>query len=289
MRIFYCAILLLFMTVPAAGGLTSDALLWCHDAERSVVTRKSAFDCKGDIVNDDAARRIRERREDIIRRRMREKPPLVPGKRPGGGGTGFFVSAAGHVITNHHVIRTCAAVSVTASGGSAVVARVVASDPGNDLALLLAPLNVPAAAWFRAPLRLLPGDDVSVVGFPLLGRVVIRPVMVTGHVYAGRATRTPNRIALKIDIRKGNSGSPVLDRSGYVVGVISGDVNTPGVFAATGRMVRDVGIAIRQAPILQLLRRNAVPFVARTSGVTITNAELFRRARQFVARIRCWK
>ncbi len=270
-------------------GEAAAPLVWCHDEARALVSRRPAHRCSGRIVSEDAAREIEDARTRLIKRKLKGEKPLFPGRRLRGSGTGFFITAAGHVVTNQHVVATCEAVSVTPVGGAATAATVIAGDPASDLALLQARFTPPGIAVFREPGRLLPGDDVAVVGYPLHGRMVIRPFIVTGHVYAGDGPRLPRRFAIKIDIRRGNSGSPVMDRSGRVIGVISADLNTPKVYKTTGKIIRDIGIAIRLPAVLRFLRRHQIAFAVGVYDRTLSEAALFARAREFVAQIGCWK
>ena len=85
------------------------------------------------------------------------------------------------------------------------------------------------------------GEDIAVVGYPLHGLVAIKPIMVKGHVYVGSEPPRADLFAMSIDIRRGNSGGPVVDRAGRIVGVVVAKVNTPSVFAAAGQVVRNLG------------------------------------------------
>lgn len=269
---------------PAASPV-----VWCLDEVRALLARKSKQNCKGRIVGEDAAERLRENREQRIKRRIKGEKPLVSGRRLRGAGTGFFITRSGHVVTNHHVIAGCAAVSVTSAVGSAKVAEVIAVDKGTDLALLKAPFRPPGIAVFKTAGRLLPGDDLAVVGYPLLGRMTIKPIMVTGHVFVGDGPSAPGRFPVKMDIRRGNSGSPVMDGTGLVVGVISADLNTPKFYKKTGQLVLDVGIAIGLDAVVEFLRLHPVAFATGTYDKALTRDEMFARTKQFIARIGCWK
>jgi hypothetical protein len=94
---------------------------------------------------------------------------------------------------------------------------------------------------------------------------------------------------MKIDVRRGNSGGPVLDRAGRIVGIVVAKVNTPQVYATTGRVVRNVGIAIRLPIALDFLRQHDVRFREIPSAPALTDSELFSRAQKFVGQIGCWR
>lgn len=263
-------------------------LVWCYEAARSLVTRKPAWQCTGKVVDDAEAARIRAARTRRIEEKFHPAAPLFPGRRLYATGTGFFVSAAGDAVTNFHVVDRCAALSVTPPGDKPVAASVIATDRLHDLALIRAAFRPKAVAVFREPPELVPDEPVMVVGYPLLQLVAIRPVSVSGHVERSHATLS-GRFPIKIDIRHGNSGSPVLDGGGLVIGIISAKVDTPRVYAETKRVIRDVGVAISEAAILDMMRSHRVVPITATAGKKLDEKALFDRGRELVAQIGCFK
>lgn len=269
----------------------SSGPVWCLDVSRNHVRRVSAWQCKGKVVSAEEAKRIKVSRFQRIKRRVSApKQTLFPGKRQRGSGTGFFVSSDGHVLTNEHVVSKCQAYSVTPSGRSPLVAKLIAKDSNLDLALLKVNRAPLAVASFREPLDLLPVEPIAVIGYPLRGRVTIKPVIEIGHMFFGRlkATRS-DRFTMKIDVRRGNSGGPVLDAAGQIIGVVVATVNTPGVYAATGKYVDDVGIGIRQVTALDFLKKHKVKVQKSSPGTPLTEADLLKKGTGFVAQIGCWK
>jgi len=269
----------------------SSGSVWCLDVSRNHVRRISAWQCKGKVVSAEEAKRIKGSRFRRIKRSVSaSKQKIFPGKRQRGSGTGFFVSIYGHVLTNEHVVSKCKAYSVTPSGRPPLVAKLIAKDVNLDLALLKVNRVPLAVASFREPLDLLPVEPIAVIGYPLRGRVTIKPVMEIGHMFFGRlkATRA-DRFTMKIDVRRGNSGGPVLDAAGQIIGVVVATVNTPGVYAATGKYVDDVGIGIRQATALDFLKKHKVKVQKSPPGTPLTEADLLKKGAGFVSQIGCWK
>jgi putative serine protease PepD len=148
----------------------------------------------------------------------------------GGGGTqqaqgsGFVFDEAGHVITNQHVVDGAESAEVTLWNGKTYDATVVGADPSTDLALL----DVDAPASELHPLRLAGrgsvevGDTVVAIGSPF----GLEQTVTAGIVSAlGREITSPNGFAIDdaiqtdAAINHGNSGGPLLDLSGRVVGV----------------------------------------------------------------------
>jgi serine protease Do len=295
-RIITHATLTFAIFMASAGtalAASDDGLVYCFDQERDLVTRRAAVACRGKIVDRSVAEQARQRRIQRIRGQIDQPSKLYPNRRRRGSGTGFFVTPAGALLTNNHVIAKCDAVSVQPMSGPAVRAKVDLRDAALDLALLqvdLGTATTPVAVFRNSPDRI-GGGTISVVGFPLHGRVAIKPIFITGRAidaWTGDDSRKP-RFRIKADIRRGNSGGPVMDVNGLVIGVVTAKVNTPKMFQSTGRVMRNVGIAISRQAVLNFLKRHNVDYSARTGGMPIKPADVFARARHFVARVLCWK
>jgi S1-C subfamily serine protease len=267
----------------------SSALVWCHDVDRSLVTRKVAWRCKGRIVDDTEAEEIRLRRIRRIQGRIKNPGALFKGTKLRGSGTGFFVSPHGHVLTNYHVVDSCKGISFTPAGSGRLVGELLANDEQKDLALLRVPLITESFARLRDPANLREDEAVAVVGYPLHGKVAIRPILVSGHVFEAKNNPRPGRFPMRIDVRRGNSGGPVIDQSGLVVGVVVAKVNTPHVFAATGKLIRNVGIAIRSYITLGFLRQHRVAIETERGAAPSGRVDLYNRAYSFVGQVGCWR
>ena len=139
-------------------------------------------------------------------------------------GTGFVV-AAGRVVTNAHVVAAVDSPAVQVAGeGPRLPADVVVYDPERDLAVLAVPdLDAPALPLGEV---LAPGDAGAVVGFPLDGPYDVETASVRQVVTAigedvyGRPGVTRQVYSLRADVQPGNSGGPLLDLDGRVVGVV---------------------------------------------------------------------
>jgi len=240
------------------------------------------------VVSDADAKEIQQQRVKRIQGAMQAPKALVEGKRQISSGSGMVVSADGHVLTNNHVIDHCDAYSVTPADDKAVPAELVAGNPSSDLALLRAsfPSNKIAAFLEREPPA---ATEIAVVGYPQLGRVAIKPILVAGTVYIGGRSPSPDRFMINMDIRHGNSGGPVVDRAGRVAGIVVAKVNTPAVYAKTGKAIYEVGTAIRTAVALAFMRQNGVSPIVAQMAPDLEDAKLYNQVRGFVAQVGCWK
>jgi S1-C subfamily serine protease len=141
-------------------------------------------------------------------------------------GSGFVIDKAGHIITNYHVIQGAQQIQVSFSGQDEITATVVGKDPSTDTAVL----KIDAHARALTPLPLgnsdavTVGDAVYAIGNPF----GYTRTLTTGVVSAvQRQIEAPN--TLKIDhaiqtdaaINHGNSGGPLIDAGGRVIGVTS--------------------------------------------------------------------
>lgn len=276
---------------PAVGQIAEMPVgrIWCYDKDRSLVTQKAAWRCAGQVISKSQAQKIQAMRIRRVQDVMKGRQPLFEGGQLGGTGSGFFISGSGAVLTNWHVVDGCKWISITPAGGEAIAAELVASEKSKDLALLRTDFRPRTYASFRSVRKVHTSEGVAVVGYPLHGRVAIKPIFVSGHVIEDTKVRRPGRFPMKIDVRRGNSGGPVLDRAGRIVGVVVAKVNTLQVYATTGRVVRNVGIAIALPIALDFLRQHDVRFREIPSAPALTDSELFSRAQKFVGQIGCWR
>ena len=143
-----------------------------------------------------------------------------------GGGSGFVIDEGGYIVTNQHIVDDAEAVSVRFSSGAREEAEVVGEDPSTDTAVLR--INAPEEAL--KPLTLGDsdtigvGDPVIAIGNPLNVGISVTTGIVSG---TGRPIPAPNRYtingAVQTDaaLSSGNSGGPLLDARGEVIGVNS--------------------------------------------------------------------
>jgi S1-C subfamily serine protease len=157
-------------------------------------------------------------------------------------GSGFLISGDGRIMTAAHVVQTADEVAVRFLTGDVVKARVVASVPGADLALIQAeavPDGISPARLGNSDETLI-GEQVFVVGAPY-GKT---HSLTVGHVSARRA---PSQLfggfeqveLLQTDaaINPGNSGGPMFNSRGEVIGVVSHILSTSGGFDGLGFVI----------------------------------------------------
>jgi hypothetical protein len=201
-------------------------------------------------------------------------------------GSGFFVSAEGHILTNAHVVDDAKRVRVIFARQS-ISAKIIAIDAANDLALLqvaLAPIAVPA---FRTDVRV--GEDVAVYGFPLSGLLSKSDNFTYGSVSAARFGEDTSKFQISAPSQAGNSGSPVLDHYGNVVGVLVGGLDELAVARDLGPFPQLVNAAIKASAALSFLQSNRINPRVAASGLPPPSPwpDIVEQARGYAVLIEC--
>ena len=215
-------------------------------------------------------------------------PAELHGRRQAGWGTGFYV-APDRVLTNSHVAGNCAVRTVgNGTEGEEIIARIVADDPADDLALLA--VDVPAeSAPFETELYTETGHDLAVIGYPARGLAVRLAELSPADARQADLIADRPTYPFRGEVHPGNSGSPVLDDSGAVVGVVVKKIDTVAVYNRTGQIVDDIGIAIQNRVVFDFLRTNRVPVQRAPPGAALSADALMNAAHRFVRQIGCWK
>jgi S1-C subfamily serine protease len=161
------------------------------------------------------------------------RKPVVMIQTAGGHGSGFFVTPQGHIVTNAHVVGHAKRARVTVSGKKkAFLAEVLRADSKRDVALLRLENMPPDLAVATFPVRAdkpAVGEDVYAVGAP--ARRSLQDTVTKGIVSAHRYDRRRKQWLIQSDvyIYGGNSGGPLLDARGNLVGVtVAGYVANAG-------------------------------------------------------------
>lgn len=277
---------------PAAPSAGEPLVVNCYDRGRDVVMRALASDCHGQVVSDTEAQAIRNRRSRaIIKALTAPTTRLAPaGTRLTRLGTAFFVDDHGRLLTNNHVIADCTALVVEPTTGAPLLARLQAVDVRDDLALVAVAAASPGVAPFRARMLTDPGAFVAAIGYPDQGLPPRQPLATAGELqHPPPGTTWGERLMIKADIEPGDSGSPLLERHGLVIGVMNAKANTPLIYQKTGAVISDRGFGIPLPVVLDFLRRNGVVWRSGQARAALTAAQLLSVARRYVARIDCWR
>ncbi|SMY08117.1 Do family serine endopeptidase [Flavimaricola marinus] len=185
--------------------------------------------------------------KDEFERRFGRPFPDMPNNGPSQGlGTGFVISDDGQIVTNNHVVEGASEITVRLTDGTEYVAEIIGADPLTDVALIqidaegLTPLSFGDSAAMRA------GDEVLAIGNPFgLGNTVTSGIV---SAVARDINSGPYDDFIQTDaaINRGNSGGPLFNNEGEVIGM-----NT-AIFSPGGGSV-GIGFAVPSDMITEIV------------------------------------
>jgi S1-C subfamily serine protease len=201
-------------------------------------------------------------------------------------GSGFAVSSDGYVVTNHHVIKGCQKVKIHDKGKS-IAATVVTYDPRNDLALLKGNFRPSAVLSLSAdsPEIL---QDVFVAGYPF-GRRVSRSIKVTRGIISSLTGIGNNFSQIQIDaaLQPGNSGGPILDDRGNVVGVAVSRLDKIKALKKFGSLPENTNFGVKTSVVRSILESSNVT-IPRPNGSSISKSKLGKMISGGTYYLSCW-
>jgi S1-C subfamily serine protease len=196
-----------------------------------------------------------------------------------GTGSGFFVSKMGHVITNAHVVQNCKKITIGDNANKQVPAELINTDRSNDLALLKLSTLAMASAESKSLIQKLGivvvplaskgllrsedvklGEKVLVAGYPF-GELFSNTIKVTsGIVSATRgAGDDSGQFQLDAAVQPGNSGGPIYDSGGNIVGVVISQLDKLKMAKAIGSLPENVNFGIKASTVRQFLTSSGLP------------------------------
>lgn len=202
-------------------------------------------------------------------------------------GSGVFVDGNGHVLTNNHVIEDCSSsIKVFANQEQAAGAGVVARDATNDLALLATGLTPVAFAGLRESVR--QGEAVAAFGYPHTDVLAKSGNFTLGNVTALAGVDDDSRfLQISTPVQSGNSGGPLLDQSGNLVGIVSSKLNALKILEASGDLPQNVNFAIKASLAARFLEENHIHFARGTAAGALKPEDLADQARSVSVFILC--
>jgi serine protease Do len=204
---------------------------------------------------------------------------------PNSSGTGFFVNGEGWLATNAHVVKGCTRIEVPGYG------QVTAQhqDPTNDLAALRVESrsSVTAIAFRSTRVRL--GEDIAAFGYPLSGLLSSSVKITTGNINSlvGLADDT-RHLQISTPIQPGNSGGPVVDRAGALVGVTVAQLGAT-FQQSTGIVAQNVNFAIRADLLATFLESRGISFEETIdASVDLATADIAEKLSPAVVPVHCF-
>ena len=240
---------------------------------------------KGDISEDEGPKIIVKEKPNIPKK---EEPKIVQKTEPeitlddilpASSGSGFFVSNSGHIVTNYHVTESCSQVKVHYKGDQ-IDAKVLANDKVNDLTVMK--LDIDVEQFYPLSNKdagLL--EEIIIAGFPL-GKNVSSSIKISKGIVSSLAGFNDNYSNFQTDaaLNQGNSGGPVINQRGNVVGV---------AVANFGKKegVESFNFGIKSSTLKSFLSSNSVNLIDPKEELMKTN-ELAKLVTNATVYVECW-
>lgn len=199
-------------------------------------------------------------------------------------GTGFIVSLQGHILTNNHVVAGCRTLATRDGKPLQVLSR----NPSSDLALLQEDFAPSSVAVFRTGPAPKLGDAVVAFGFPLPGLLSSEGNVSTGILSATSGLQNDIRfVQISAPVQPGNSGGPLFDSSGHVIGVIVAKLDALRVAQITGDIPQNVNFAVHWSEVRAFLDEAGVPYQKELSQRLVTTSTTAAAASRIAVAIEC--
>ena len=212
------------------------------------------------------------------------KPPAARSS----SGSGIVISRNGYILTNQHVVLQCDAYEIIDEKNRVLKAALETVDNAKDLALLTVREKFPSVAPVRKEAAPRLGEAVTVVGYPLVGVLGTRPSVGFGNVTSTVGIRNnPAQMQISVPVQRGNSGGPVLDQAGNVIGVVVSKLDALKMAQRTGDLPQNVNFAIRGDTVRAFLESNNVEFEASEVATRLESTEIASRGAAVTVRVRC--
>jgi S1-C subfamily serine protease len=235
---------------PAPSSTTSAATTAAPSSQRSATAQASSSPAASATIQPNVSNPTEHSVEDVVKL---ADPSIVRIQTDIGVGTGFIVSTDGYLITNNHVIagrngQPEATVQVTLSDGTTMNGRVVGADARSDIAVVKLDGNQQYSALKLGTIdNVAVGEDVIAIGYALdlkagegASYSVTKGIVSAKNRAIDETSVTSGAIQTDAAINHGNSGGPLLDLTGAVIGVNTSLAPDP----TTGQAAAGIGFAV---------------------------------------------
>ena len=244
---------------------------------------------------------------NIITPKKPNAPPSGKIKKSTSSGSGFFVSRNGHVVTNAHVVQGCRSVTVGDGARRQSPAEIISTDKTNDLALLKLSSLGAASAESKASVQklgvnLVPfaasgllrfddvelGEEVMVAGYPY-GDIFSNALKVTGGMVSAVRGMQDDTGQFQIDaaVQPGNSGGPIYDENGNIVGVVVARLNKLVLAEVMGSLPENVNFGIKASAVREFLVSSGLLLKQGKRGKVMPTKELATVAKKQTLMVVC--
>jgi serine protease Do len=203
-------------------------------------------------------------------------------------GTAFFI-ASNLLLTNNHVVKECRnSIQVRYPEQTSYMGAIAGQDETNDLALLRTDMSNLSVASFRSPAQL--GEPVATYGFPYSDILSSGGNFTLGSVTSLSGLRNDSRfIQIQAPVQPGNSGGPLLDMSGSVIGVVAGRLDAILLMQGGGGVPQNINFAIQAPIVINFLSTKGITPKLDTPGArrVLPPSDVADLAKSFTVQVYC--
>jgi S1-C subfamily serine protease len=237
----------MWLTLASSKGY-KDAVKFRNKAEKAMSPQQ--------IVEAQRLARNWKPKSSTERIRVAESPPPQPStpqppkSKDVATGTGFLFGSQDYIITNYHVVKGTSEVKVKFTNGESINAEVVARDTQNDIAVLKltkSPSFQSREMKFGDSSRVRMGDEVFTIGYPHIGIMGLKPKYTKGVISAVTGIKDdPTVFQTTVPIQPGNSGGPLFNDKGEVVGLTTSSLSLLAI-ESMGAIPQSVNYAVKSS------------------------------------------
>jgi len=180
-------------------------------------------------------------------------------------GSGFFVNDDGYIITNNHVVSGCSNMTIMIDGIE-YGADIIAADKVNDIAILKS--SYQNQGYYEISLNDVErAEEIRAIGFGF-GKSYSSDIKVTAGIVNSLSGYNDNYSEFQMDapIQSGNSGGPVINKHGDLVGISVAALDSLAVLEDTGTLPQNVNYAIKASTLKQFLLAKEIKFSENDGG-----------------------
>jgi len=204
-------------------------------------------------------------------------------------GTGFLFSAKDYVITNWHVVRGTKNIRVKFLNGEKINATVLLKDSENDIAFLKleqSPQLPASEIRIGDSSKIRMGDEVFAIGYPAHWILGMNPKYTKGEVNAlSGISDDPRVFQVSVQIQPGNSGGPLFNSSGEVIGITQASLDPKVAMGTFGTLPQNVNYAIKSSYISSLLPMLPETMIA-SRGIVVVPADPENNLANFIDKVK---
>ncbi|WP_417795309.1 S1C family serine protease [Terasakiella pusilla] len=218
------------------------------------------------------------------------KGPIEGGKRTPStsSGTGFFINQHGYGLTNAHVVSNCSDITLKMPNQQTSKITLIKADQINDIAIFKSDIKPTSYGKLRSTKSIKAGEPVSLYGFPLISTLSTSGNVTSGNVSALTGIRDDSRFfQITAPVQPGNSGGPLFDDKGNVIGIVTEKLNALYIAAQTGDIPQNVNFSLKNNLIINFLDTNNIPYSSTINSQIISLVDLTEKAKEFTGQILC--